>query len=251
MRILIVEDEEAIAKGLKLNFELEGFQVETVGDGATALELFDAADPEFDLIILDLMLPGMSGYETCREIRKRDSLVSILVLSARTLSEDRAQAFDCGTDQYMAKPFALPELISRVRNLTDRKQAMRGVAKDPAPESQTEFEFGDDVCVDFDRFEVTVREETTTLTKMEMQLLSYFIEHEGRVLSREQIMEDVWSDPGAFSTRSIDNFVMRLRRLIEPDPATPQHILSVRGTGYRFVADVDATDGNGAAAPPQ
>lgn len=239
MKILIVEDEEALAKGLKFNFEQEGYEVETAGDGHRALDLFDAAEPPFDLILMDLMLPGMSGYETTREIRDRDEQVSILVLSARTLSEDRAMAFDAGTDQYLSKPFALPELLSRVRNLTNRRQARAtsSVETQASPALPARFEFGDDIVADFDQFELTVSGTTHTLTTMEMQLLRYFIEQESRVLSRDQIMENVWEDTSAFSTRSIDNFVMRLRRLIEPEPGTPRHILSVRGTGYRFVAN--------------
>jgi DNA-binding response OmpR family regulator len=238
MKILIVEDEEALAKGLKFNFEQEGYEVETAGDGHRALDLFDAADPPFDLILMDLMLPGMSGYETTREIRDRDEVVSILVLSARTLSEDRAMAFDAGTDQYLSKPFALPELLSRVRNLTNRRQARATSTVNTRTPSAlpAQFKFGDKIVADFDQFELTVGGATHTLTTMEMQLLRYFIEHESRVLSREQIMENVWEDTSAFSTRSIDNFVMRLRRLIEPLPSEPRHILSVRGTGYRFVA---------------
>jgi DNA-binding response OmpR family regulator len=238
MKILIVEDEEALAKGLKFNFEQEGYDVETAGDGHVALDLFDAADPPFDLILMDLMLPGMSGYETTREIRDRDEQVSILVLSARTLSEDRAMAFDAGTDQYLSKPFALPELLSRVRNLTNRRQARTTTTE--TLELPARFEFGDGIVADFDQFELTVRGTTHTLTTMEMQLLRYFIEQESRVLSRDQIMVAVWEDTAAISSRSIDNFVMRLRRLMEPLPSAPRHILSVRGTGYRFVANPDS-----------
>lgn len=248
MRILIVEDEDALAKGLKFNFEQEGFDVELAGDGHSALALFEAADPPFDLLILDLMLPGMSGYETCREIRKRDPFVAVLVLSARTLSEDRTMAFDCGADQYISKPFALPELISRVKNLVQRRQLIRpngtGDGVEQAPSTAM---IGDRVHVDFDRFQITVGDDTTELTRMEMQLLRYFIENPDRVLSRSQIMEDVWADSGAMSNRSIDNFVMRLRRLIEPNPSEPRHILSVRGTGYRFVT---GTDPNGSSDKP-
>jgi len=243
VKILIVEDEQALAKGLKFNFEQEGFEVEMAGDGQSALALFDSADPPFDLLILDLMLPGMSGYETCRELRKRDPFVAVLVLSARTLSEDRTMAFDCGADQYMSKPFALPELISRVRSLLERRRVMRpSEGQEDADEQPSKVIFGDNVQVDFDRFEVTVGDETTELTRMEMQLLRYFIEHADRVLSRAQIMDDVWSDSGAMSNRSIDNFVMRLRRLIEPNPSEPRHIVSVRGTGYRFVAAPELND---------
>lgn len=239
MKILIVEDEEALAKGLGFNFEQEGFLVELAGDGTTALELFAEAEPPFDLIILDLMLPGMSGYDVCREIRKIDPIVSVLVLSARTLSEDRATAFDAGADQYLSKPFALPELISRVRNLLDRRKAMVPATAEPRPITSSRVTFGDDITVDFDRFELHVRGSLQTLTTLELQLLRYFIARPDKVLSRNQIMQDVWGEPSAFSTRTVDNFVMRLRKIIEPDPANPQHFVSVRGAGYRFLASPD------------
>ena len=145
-------------------------------------------------------------------------------------------AFDCGADQYLSKPFALPELLSRVRNLTAPRRG-NVTPESAAPTVGEEFSFGDGIQVCFNRFELTVRGETHTLTTMEMQFLRYFIEHEDRVLSRRQIMDDVWSDSAALSSRSIDNFVMRLRRLIEPDAQAPRHILSVRGTGYRFIAN--------------
>lgn len=236
MKILIVEDEQALAAGLQFNFEQEGYDVHLAADGMTALDLFRSAEPPFDVVTLDLMLPGMSGYEVCREMRQRDGSVPILVLSARTLSEDRTMAFDCGADQYLSKPFALPELLSRVRNLTNPRRGKMTAEPEPDP-VQDEFSFGDGLEVRFDQFELVVRGETHTLTTMEMQLLRYFVDHENRVLSRMQIMNDVWSDSAALSSRSIDNFVMRLRRLIEPDAQNPRHILSLRGTGYRFVAE--------------
>lgn len=236
MKILVVEDEEALAKGLKFNFELEGYEVALAGDGVTAVRMFNAADPPFELILLDLMLPGMSGYEVCKQIRQKDPRVSILVLSARTLSEDRAMAFDCGTDQYLSKPFALPELLSRIRNLEERRRSMFGTPESAEPTTSNELHIGSDVTVNFDRFELHVRGTTHTLTTMETQLLRYFALHEDKVLSRTQLMQDVWGDTSTYGSRTIDNFVMRLRRLIEPDPANPRHFLSVRGTGYRFVS---------------
>ena len=235
MRILIVEDETALAEGLEFNFQQEGYHVDLAGDGPTALQRLDDAAPPFDLVILDLMLPGMSGYEICRHIRENDVELPILVLSARTLSEDKAQAFDAGTDQYMTKPFALPELLSRVRNLLDRR-GQRGIAA-----IEHGFAFGN-VSIDFLSFQLTVDNQTHDLTKTEMELLRYFIDHEGVVLTRQQILRDVWSEPGTITTRSTDNFVMRLRRMIEPDASHPRHILSVRGTGYRFVADPDPAE---------
>ena len=236
MKILIVEDEQPLATGLRFNFEQEGYETCVAEDGPTALARFRQADPPFDLVILDLMLPGMSGYETCQAIRELNEHVPILVLSARTLAQDKAQAFDCGCDQYITKPFALPELLSRVRNLLERRPASPGVPPSPSKRSAGRYRF-DDVEIDFDRFEVHVGGQTHRPTSLEMQLLRYFVENEGTVLPRHQILENVWPQDADVTTRTIDNFVLRLRRLIEKNPARPCHILSVRGTGYRFVAD--------------
>ncbi|MEZ6055562.1 MAG: response regulator transcription factor [Planctomycetaceae bacterium] len=237
-RILIVEDEEAIARGLMFNFEAEGYEAIVLGDGPSTLNFFREQPNTVDLVVLDLMLPGMSGYEICRGIREQDSTVPVLVLSARTLSEDRAYAFDCGTDQYLTKPFALPELLSRVRNLLDRHQRL---TRHIAESKLTDYRF-DDVTVDFRAFTVQRGEETSTLTTMEAQLLGYFFSHVGVVLSRQEILRDVWDQEAEVTTRTIDNFVMRLRKYIEVDPANPKHLLSVRGTGYRFVRETDSQE---------
>jgi two-component system OmpR family response regulator len=233
-RIMVVEDEESLAKGLAFNLEQEGYEPVVFGEGPAALAYFQEHPGEVDLILLDLMLPGMSGYEICREIRTVDGRVPILVLSARTLSEDRSQAFDCGTDQYLTKPFALPELLSRIRNLLDRSARMGLTLK--RMEAGDVYKFGN-VSVDFARFEVRNGETVQTLTTMEMQLLRYFIQNEGTVLSRSRLLKDVWEEKADLATRSIDNFVMRLRKFIEPDPANPTYLVSIRGTGYRFNAD--------------
>ncbi len=235
-RILVVEDEEAIAKGLKFNFEQEGFEAVVFRDGPSTLDYVREHSDEIDCVILDLMLPGMSGYEICQAIRAVDGSVPILVLSARTLAEDKAYAFDCGTDQYMTKPFTLPELLSRVRNLLERRQRLSGPG--PAVASANEFQF-DDVTVSFRAFQVRKGSQLFRLTTTEMQLLKYFIEHEGTVLSRSRILRDVWDQSADVSTRSIDNFVMRLRKYIESDPADPRYLVSVRGTGYLFLTDAD------------
>jgi two-component system OmpR family response regulator len=251
MRILIVEDEEALASGLKFNFEQEGYEVLLAGDGPTALRLFQSAGSPVDLVILDLMLPGMSGYEICKAIRVVDKLVPVLVLSSRTLSEDKMHAFDCGTDQYITKPFALPELLNRVRNLLERhKTLLQATKADGRPEPlPPNFDFGD-FRLDPQTFEVVVGDRRQSLTTQEMQLLRYFIEHEGEVLSRHQILDAVWDQNTDVTTRTIDNFVLRLRKLIEPDPASPRYILSVRGTGYRFVSGRKDAPPRSARLPP-
>lgn len=232
-RILIVEDEEAIANGLRFNMEAEGYEPIVLGDGPSTLKYFEENSHDVDLILLDLMLPGMSGYEICREIRERDQTVPIIVLSARTLSEDKSHAFDCGTDQYVTKPFNLPELLSRVRNLLKRPRT------EPPPKHAKEldeFQVGK-VLINFKTFEVIRGEEKHQLTTMELQLLRYFIENQGDVLSRSKILKDVWEQGAEVTSRTVDNFVMRLRKYIEEDQSNPRHLLSVRGTGYRFVTE--------------
>lgn len=250
MRILIVEDEDGLRTGLTFNFEQEGFEVLTATDGTAALEIFRTADPPIDLVILDLMLPGMSGYEVCTAIREENHVVPILVLSARTLSEDKMRAFDCGTDQYITKPFALPELINRVKNLMERHRTLLQARRAPPPESSspTICQF-DGVTVNLLTFQVVVRGKTYDLTRLEMQLLKYFLENPDRVLSRHEILENVWEDSADVTTRTIDNFVSRLRKLLEADPARPKMILSVRGTGYRFVPPEPAANTEAKSQP--
>ena len=241
MRILVVEDEEAIARGLRFNFEREGYRVDLAPDGPTALELYESAQPPVDLVVLDLMLPLMSGYEICRTLRRLDTEIPVLALTARTLSEDKIQAFDCGVDQYMTKPFSLPELLSRVRNLLDRRR--RNLERRSVRPTNDVVRFGD-VIADFGRFEIRHKDEVHTMTTREQELLRYFLENDGVVLSRARLQSDVWKDSADISSRSVDNFVMRLRRMIEADPSSPRHLLSIRGTGYRFVREpvADASD---------
>lgn len=234
MRILVVEDEDAIARGLRFNFEREGYQVDLTDNGPAALELYESAQPPIDLVVLDLMLPQMSGYEICRSLRRLDLDIPVLALTARTLSEDKIQAFDCGVDQYMTKPFSLPELLSRVRNLLDKRRRHLDRRSIRPTEDIVRFS---DVLVDFGRFELKHRDEVHPLTTREQELLRYFLENDGVVLSRARLQSEVWKDSAEISSRSIDNFVMRLRRMIENDPSSPKHLLSIRGTGYRFLRE--------------
>ena len=228
--ILVVEDEAAIARGLVFNFEQEGYRVTAVGDGLTALTHFTPDAQPVDLLVLDLMLPGMSGYDICEQVRRTHPQVPVLVLSARTLPEDKVRAFDLGSDQYVTKPFALPELLARVKRLL-----ARGPSQAAAPSPAEVVRVGD-AEVDFASFEVRRGDDVQRLTTMEAALLRYFVERPGKVLSRGDLMRDVWSQSADVSSRSVDNFVMRLRRILEPDAGEPRHLLSVRGTGYRFEA---------------
>ena len=234
MRILVDEDEDALARGLRFNFEREGHQVDLAGDGPAALEIYESAQPPIDLVVLDLMLPQMSGYEICRTLRRLDTEIPIMALTARTLSEDKVQAFDVGVDQYMTKPFSLPELLSRVNNLLNKRR--RTLERRSVRPTEDIVRFSD-VTVDFGRFELRRNSEVHSLTTREQELLRYFLEHDGAVLSRARLQSDVWKDSADISSRSIDNFVMRLRRMIEQDPSSPKHLLSIRGTGYRFLGE--------------
>ncbi|MDZ4821349.1 MAG: response regulator transcription factor [Planctomycetota bacterium] len=235
--ILIVEDDPHIADGIRFNLEVEGFYVTTVQDGPAALEVFNAQPGQISLIVLDLMLPGMSGYAVCESIRQSDSHVPILMLSARTLTEDRVRGFNVGADVYLQKPFDLEELLSIVRNLVARRTQSRGdesiVPKRAA--IGDEYRFGEAV-VNFDTFEVSVAGNRMRLTTLEMKLLRYFVEHEGSVVTRAELLEEVWGMPHTITTRTVDNFIVNLRKYFEKDPSHPRHFVSVRGSGYRFVA---------------
>jgi two-component system OmpR family response regulator len=232
--ILVVEDEEHLAYGLKFNLESEGYAVTAVGDGQAALERLAGAPP-VDLVVLDLMLPGMSGYAVCEAIRTRGGDVPVVMLTARTLVEDRIRGFDAGTDVYMQKPFDLDELLSVVRNLLAR----RGRTEKPAAETALRgavYRFGGSE-VNFDTWEASSRGRPVRLTSLEMKLLKYLVEHEGSVVSREELLKNVWGMTRAPATRTIDTFMFNLRKYFEADPSKPIHFLSVRGTGYRFVGD--------------
>jgi two-component system OmpR family response regulator len=239
-RILIVEDERHIGVGIKYNCEAEGFTAVLVGDGPSALRLFEADPDAFDLLILDLMLPDMSGYAVLEKLRKNSIHVPVLILSARTLSEDRTRGFDLGADQYMMKPFELTELLSRVRNLLNRQPSVRleniRVEESVRVEKEDVYEFNG-ARINFTRHEALVRGEPKSLTALEFDLLKCFFNNEGIVLTRNQLLDRVWGNASSPSTRTVDNFIVRLRKYFEDDPSRPRHFLSIRGVGYRFVRE--------------
>lgn len=237
--ILVVDDEHHLAVGIQFNLEQEGFRVTTVGDGPKALELLLDPDQKVDLLVLDLMLPGMSGYAICERLREAGLEIPVLMLSARTLSEDRTRGFEVGADQYLTKPFELDELIARIKRLLNRSPTT--AAPKSSPQENGTYEFGR-VEVDFDSYEVRVEGKPVRLTNREIQLLRYFVVNEGRVISRDEILENVWGYNIPPATRSVDNFIMRLRRALEIDPANPNHFHSVRGAGYRFISDPDDSE---------
>ena len=227
--VLLVEDEENIALGIKFNLEAEGFEVVAAADAATALTEIRQAN--FDLVILDIMLPGVSGYSICESIRETDSTIPILFLSARTLPEDKSRGFDVGGNQYLTKPFELDELLSRVKNLI-RFNSSRLQPSLPKKSVQR-YQFGN-VLVDFERFEVSVDGKDLRLTKLELELLKFLVENEGRVISREELLQNVWQVEGNVKSRAPDQFIRRLRTYFESDPSNPKHILTVREAGYQF-----------------
>jgi two-component system OmpR family response regulator len=236
--ILVVEDEGHLAIGIKYNLEAEGYRVTVVGDGPSALAILKRKPCDIDLVILDLMLPGMSGYAVLEAIRSNGCDLPVLILSARTLTEDRTRGFDVGADQYLTKPFDLDELLARVKNLL-AMYAVRTHARSKARAAELkEYRFGE-AYVNFETHEAAFRDRPVSLSHMELRLLRYFIENEGRVIPREELLENVWDMPGHISTRAPDQFLLRLRKKFESDPANPRHFLTLRDAGYRFVARPD------------
>jgi DNA-binding response OmpR family regulator len=219
-RILVVEDEPAIAGMLRDDLGLEGHEVVIAADGAAALT---AAGDRVDLLILDVMLPGRDGFEVCRELRRNGLRMPIIMLTAKTQESDKVLGLEIGADDYVTKPFSPRELRARV------KAALRRAAGEPP---QT-YRFGD-VEVDFLRREVRRDGRPVEVTTLEFKLLSAFIRHRGRVLSRAQLLDEAWG-PGVYVTdRAVDTHIVGVRRTIEPDPALPRYLVSVRGAGYRF-----------------
>ncbi len=237
--ILIVEDEVHLGTGIKYNLEAEGYRVTLVTDGPTAVRLFTADHYAFDLIILDLMLPGMSGYDVCEKIRGVNPSIPILILSARSLSEDRTRGFDLGANQYLTKPFDLDELLSRIKNLLRLHSKDDLPTEKNAPRKVSQLQFAD-ASINFDTYEVKVHGENVKLTHKELQLLRYFAENEGRVISRQELLSEVWELVGDMQTRSVDQFLLRLRKTFEKDPAAPQHFITIRDAGYKFQSKLDS-----------
>ncbi len=232
--ILVVEDEQHLAVGIKYNLEAEGYRVTNVGDGPAALRILEDSASDVDLVVLDLMLPEMSGYKVCERLREWGLDLPVLILSARTLAEDRTRGFAVGADQYLTKPFDLDELLARVRSLLvmHNRRIGRRTATTAADDV---FEFAN-AKINFDTYEVTVGGEPVKLTPLEMKLLQYFVMNEGRVIPRDELLENVWKMPSSVMTRAVDQIIRRLRKTFEPDPTAPRHFLTIRDVGYRFVA---------------
>ncbi|MGC9948152.1 MAG: response regulator transcription factor [Bryobacteraceae bacterium] len=241
-RILVVEDEQHLAEGLRFNLEAEGYQVQVVDTGEAALEALRPASPPFDVVILDVMLPGIDGFAVMSEMRHSGQFVPTLMLTARGHPDDVLRGFAAGADDYLTKPFELAILIARMRGLLRRREWLRAsmnhVAEPlagPSAGLDETFTFGDKT-MDFGRLQLHVREQVFPLTLMEANVLRYLVRHEGKPVSRKAMLEEVWGLHEDTDTRAIDNFIVRLRRYIEDDPTHPRHLLTVRGVGYRFVA---------------
>jgi DNA-binding response OmpR family regulator len=236
--ILVVEDEAHLAEGLRFNLEAEGYQVNVVDTGEAALELFEGGKQGFDVVVLDVMLPGKDGFEVISELRQAGQYVPTLMLTARGHPEDVLKGFTAGADDYLTKPFDLSILIARIRGLLRRREWLVGsigAPPIPPPPSET-FTFAGKT-IDFIALELRVRDDVFPLTLMEVNVLRYLIEHEGKPVSRKRMLDDVWGLHEDTDTRAIDNFIVRLRRYIEDDPTRPRHLLTVRGVGYRFIAE--------------
>jgi DNA-binding response OmpR family regulator len=260
-RVLVVEDEAHLADGLRFNLQAEGHAVEVAADGESALEKLVEKRERFDVVVLDVMLPGKSGFDVAALLREQKNYVPILMLTARGRAEDVLQGFASGADDYLPKPFELAILIARLESLLRRSVWMKdrdhaGAGEGDAHGNDTDtdidkmrrapegqqgtggdtFSFGGKT-IDFGELELRTLGNTIHLTVMEAELLRYLVKSEGRVVSRKAILEDVWGLHEDTDTRAIDNFVVRLRRYIEEDPSHPKHLQTVRGVGYRFVAE--------------
>ncbi len=230
-RILIVEDEAHLAEGLQFNLEAEGHVVEVARDGSSAAERLADPERDFDLVILDLMLPLMSGFEVARRARAGGNYVPILILTAKDDAQDLVRGLEEGADDYLTKPFRLDELLARVRGLL-RRRRWDGAA--PDADSARPVTIGQ-VTAHFDRFELETPSGCVAMTTRETGLLRALVDREGGAWTRGELLEEVWGLRPDTQTRVVDSFIVRLRRYIEPDPSHPRHIVSVRGHGYRLV----------------
>ena len=234
-RVLIVEDEEHLAAGLKLNLEAEGFVAEVEENGQVALERLTSGANGFDVVLLDVMLPGLDGFQVVRRLREAGEFVPVMLLTARSHTDDVLRGFEAGADDYLPKPFDLSILLARLQGLLRRKTWLRGGDEVGQPEEPAEFRFAGK-CIHFVDQRLRWDGGEQPLTLMETTLLRYLVRHEGQTVSRKELLEEVWGVRQDTDTRAVDNFIARLRRYIEAEPSHPVHLQTVRGVGYRFVA---------------
>ncbi len=239
-RLLLVEDEKHLADGIRFNLELDGYEVETLDDGLRALARLQApacARAPFDLVILDVMLPGLDGFAVARSLRQAGDFTPILMLTAKGLPEDVVQGLEAGADDYLAKPFDLGVFLARVKGLLRRRDWARGgdagtgAASGPANARVGEAE------IDFRSFEVRHGDDVQRLTVLEAMLLRLLVQEAGRVVAKGEILEKVWNLSPDTETRAVDNFIVRLRRYLRDDSKNPRYLQTVRGAGWRLVLD--------------
>ena len=237
--VLIVEDEKHLADGLRYNLKAEGYEVDIASSAEQAASLLLDKRKSYDVVVLDVMLPGMDGFLFASKLRERGEFVPILMLTARGEAEDVLRGFEAGADDYLPKPFDLSVLLARIHALLRRREWLRrdrsNAAAEAAADASNIIALGNRV-IDFDALELRSGEQTVHLTLMEAELLRYLINHDGRIVSRSAILEDVWGLREDTDTRAIDNFIVRLRKYIEDEPSRPQYLLTVRGVGYKFVS---------------
>jgi DNA-binding response OmpR family regulator len=227
-RILVVEDEAHIAEGLRFNLEAEGHHVDVDGDGQQALDRLLEHRSRYDVVVLDVMLPGKDGFAVVKQLRDQGHYVPVLMLTARSRPEDVLLGFESGADDYLPKPFELQILMARLRGLLRRKEWL-------AQEHEHDAIAFAGKKLDLEALELQVGDRKYQLTQMECDLLQYLVKNPGKAISRKSILEDVWDLHEDTDTRAIDNFIVRLRRYIEDDPTKPKHLVTVRGVGYKFV----------------
>lgn len=235
--IVLVEDEEHLAQGLLFNLELEGYRTRHFADGAEALAWLLETTEDIGAILLDVMLPGKDGFEIVSALREHHLYFPVLMLTARSSPQDILEGLNAGADDYLPKPFDLEILLVRIKSMLRRASWQRPVsAEPPPPKPSSDLYSFNGREIHFDTLELIANERTTHLTLMEADLLRYFAEHEGQIVPRKDILEQVWRVHEDTDTRAIDNFIVRLRRYIEDDPSEPKHLVTVRGIGYRFLA---------------
>lgn len=222
--ILVIEDDTSILRGLKDNLEYEGYTVFTETDGEKGLQQALGKNPE--LILLDIMLPGLNGYEICKKVKKVKPDLPIIMITARGSEMDKVSGLDIGADDYLTKPFSIPELLARIRAIFRRF--------DKAAEMPDQIEFAN-IKINFIKFQAFVGNHEIKLSCKEFAILKYFIEHEGEAIHRHDLLNAVWGYEAMPTTRTVDNFILDLRKKLEENPSEPKHIISVRGVGYKFV----------------
>jgi DNA-binding response OmpR family regulator len=238
--IVLVEDEEHLAQGLLFNLQAEGYRTHHEADGDAALAYLLAPGENIAAVVLDCMLPGADGFTIVRSLREAERYTPVLLLTARSRPEDVLEGIEAGADDYLAKPFDLNILLVRLKSLLRRTAWQTAATQETPPpvlvDQADEYDFNHRT-IRFDTLELVAPNRTTHLTLMEADLLRYFTSREGQIVSRKQILEEVWRVHEDTDTRAIDNFIVRLRRYIEDDPSDPQHLVTVRGIGYRFLAN--------------